>query len=101
MASEAASSSAPAVVVSPKNATTILKPLIDPPTSIYCLHCRAHKPVKDVKLESTVFESRKQKKPMSRCTWVGVCAECGKVVRQFAPKEAIEVPEKKEEVKKL
>ena len=62
------------------------------PAEIYCFHCRKAQPVKDLKSEATKFDSRKSKKPMSRDTWVGVCAVCGKSVRQFA-KGAPKVPE--------
>lgn len=54
------------------------------PANIYCFHCREAKPVKDVSLQQTKFDSRKDKKPMSRDTWVGCCSVCGKSVRQFA-----------------
>jgi len=64
-----------------------------PPAEIYCFHCRKGCPVKEAKLETTKFSSRKAQKPMERSTWVGACEVCGKAVRQFAKGE------KKEEVK--
>jgi hypothetical protein len=54
-----------------------------PPAEMYCLSCRRNRPVKDVKLVDTEFNSKKSHTLMKRKTWLGTC-ECGKQVRQFA-----------------
>ena len=63
---------------------------MEAPSEAHCLACRSKQQLKDAKLVDTLFKSSKNGKDMSRKTWEGTCAKCGKRVKKFAKSEAPE-----------
>jgi len=56
----------------------------DEKIKIYCLKCRKHQPVLNLRKRVTTFESRKTHTPMSRLSFVGECSVCHRRVLKFA-----------------
>jgi hypothetical protein len=54
------------------------------PTTMYCLKCKDHTPVKEVTVEATEFQTKKNNVSMKRTTYRGICGKCEKKVSRFA-----------------
>ncbi len=54
------------------------------PSELYCLKCKARRPVLNVSLKDTTFTTTKNSKEVRRTIYQGTCSSCQKNVSCFA-----------------